>query len=107
MTAAERAVAIGVLANARDLISQAVRWTQGAYARGSDGTSVEVNSPRAVCWCLRGAVKRVAPNRHAEIDASLLLLRHTPRWEAFNDSHTHLQVLDLIDEVLGTIAEPV
>lgn len=43
----------------RKLIEQG--WTQGAYARSASGYSVDSNStPDAVCWCLSGAIIRVA-----------------------------------------------
>lgn len=36
-------------------------WAQGAMALDARGEEVEVNSRRAVCWCLLGAVERVSP----------------------------------------------
>jgi len=31
-------------------------WTQGVAARSRCGYAAEASSPRAVCWCLKGAI---------------------------------------------------
>ncbi len=44
----------------RELLAVPERWTQGVYARDVDGGEVTPYADDAVCWCLRGGVKRVA-----------------------------------------------
>lgn len=45
-----------VLIDARGLLSDHSRWTQGAYARSLDGFNVRPRSPYACCWCMLGAI---------------------------------------------------
>lgn len=45
---------------AREYRGDAAKWTQGWYAKTNEGLEVESDHPKAVCWCLRGAIdKRV------------------------------------------------
>ncbi len=39
-----------------ELLTDASRWTQGAYGRDRNGDPVLLRSKAAVCWCLAGAV---------------------------------------------------
>jgi hypothetical protein len=48
-----------VLIAARRLIRKG--WCKGAVARAKGGDMVDAGSPRAVRWCLMGALLRVAP----------------------------------------------
>jgi hypothetical protein len=48
-----------VLSRARELISEATRWTQGESARNDKGRSTDTLSDLAVCWCSLGAVSKV------------------------------------------------
>ncbi len=41
-----------------DLLTDASRWTQGAYGRDTNGAPMSIESPLAVCWCLVGALWR-------------------------------------------------
>jgi hypothetical protein len=41
---------------AKDILSDASKWTRGAYARNSNCEECSVNSPEAVQYCLLGAV---------------------------------------------------
>ena len=46
-------------------ISLEERWTQEAPARDSEGKPVLSINPRAVCWCLTGAMWKVAREKKA------------------------------------------
>ena len=35
------------------------RWTKGAYARTQNGRRCGIQSPKAVCWCLSGAIEKL------------------------------------------------
>jgi hypothetical protein len=48
-----------VLERAADLIEPEGKWTQGAYARTVRGYCIGPNEDAAVCFCLRGALRRV------------------------------------------------
>lgn len=52
--------ALGVIAKAKELLSDRTKWTTGAIARDADGHSVNANSKKVVCWCSLGAVAHVA-----------------------------------------------
>lgn len=52
-----------ILQEARELITPMKRWTQGTYARDSNGYSVTPNDPDAVCWCGWGAISKVSADK--------------------------------------------
>ncbi len=52
--------ALTVLREARELISDPKRWTQGAISRDASGGEIAPSSERAVCWCSLGAIERIA-----------------------------------------------
>lgn len=41
-------------------------WVKGEFAEDADGNGVEPTSPRAVCWCLAGAIQRAVAD-HIEL----------------------------------------
>lgn len=45
----------------KELFSDSSKWTQGEYAKDAKGNMVWVDSPKAVCWCLEGAVRHCYP----------------------------------------------
>lgn len=47
-----------VLAKAADLIEPEGAWTQGKFAREASGLAQDPKSPKAICWCARGAIIR-------------------------------------------------
>lgn len=46
---------LGLLTGMRELLTDPKKWTQGKYARTSEGYQVVPNSSTAVCFCLAGA----------------------------------------------------
>lgn len=44
-----------------ELLDSPEKWTQGSLARNKQQRRVSVNSPRAVSWCLSGALKLCYP----------------------------------------------
>lgn len=59
---------LGVLKEARTIISQKGAWTRGEYARDKDGFAVDVNSPAATCFCALGALNRAAYNQNTGVN---------------------------------------
>jgi hypothetical protein len=57
-TVRELEKAIDIVDCARDLIGTRARWTRGVPARDARGRRVEVESPRAVRFCLGAALAR-------------------------------------------------
>lgn len=41
----------------QDILTDESKWTRGTDARDADGESVDWASPKAVCWCLNGAIQ--------------------------------------------------
>ena len=48
----------------KDLLTDESKWTQGAFARNSEGYSVHINSCFASCWCLLGAIELCYPSTY-------------------------------------------
>lgn len=100
-----------ILRAARELLSDELRWTKNAYARDAagnmwDGTSK--NPP--VCWCLAGALTKVAPDGHEGINAFCAarevledIADADDCIETWNDlAHIrHSDVLQLLDEAIA------
>lgn len=58
------------LLEVRELLSAKSRWTQKVLARTELGHSTAPLHPRAVCWCLMGAMYKVAGvTSTSELDA--------------------------------------
>ena len=92
----------------RALIARPEQWTTGRYARNSDGLEVAFNADEATCFCLEGAVMRVAGgdssanDRYRHIVRAIEAVR--PTYIAFNDTHTHAEVLELLDRIISAEA---
>ena len=98
----------------KELLSEKERWTKNHSARNADGEFVEPYKKEiAVCWCLSGAIERVA----FELDTSYISVRnpfdttrkqHFPGFIGiidFNDSPEteHSDVLLLLDLTIGRL----
>jgi hypothetical protein len=92
---------------ARELLAQPGKWTQGRNARDADGDAARVNDPEAVCFCLQGALIKcnVSFKEMCDIDLFCLRTRKMPL-VTFNDSLSSVEpVLTLLDEYLCSIAQ--
>jgi hypothetical protein len=88
-------------------------WCQGAGARDSDGCSVAMSGPNAVCWCLSGAMWATiaaSPGEYGDKaeDAAWLALQRTVGisivdWNdaPFREKSEVLKVMDLAIEKAG------
>jgi len=45
------------------LLSDESKWTKDAWARDANGDRCQPNSKNAVCWCLVGALTKIAKDR--------------------------------------------
>lgn len=53
----------------QELLSNNSKWTQGAIARRADGEKLRsATSKTAVCWCLKGAIKKCYPSNFLDIE---------------------------------------
>lgn len=101
-----------ILKAARDLLTDPQHWTKGTLARNVFNEPVSVQSPRARCWCLHGAILKVSAATSAEwsqtVAANRALYPFVPSKYGdgpdnvvlyFNDDKTtkHSDVLALLD----------
>jgi len=95
MTTLEALVAV------RELLADESRWCKGLFAADEKGFPAAVDDPFARKWCLSGAIEKVAGNGTVvsiELRRSLELNGCCSR---FNDTHTHAEVLALIDRAIA------
>lgn len=102
--------AVVVLRAARKLITPRKAWTQGYYAHGASGRRVDLDGPRAVCWCSQGAVWKAARDLHlpggGSFAAEQCLIATLPAGEnwivGFNDNkkRKHSEVLAWFDRAI-------
>lgn len=81
-----------------ELLADPARWCQHEIACRENGYACPVEDPKAVRWCLVGALERVygraetvrlMPRIVAAIPGSGFMA-------TFNDTHTHAEVLELV-----------
>lgn len=86
-----------ILLSAAFVLTPEENWTQFAYGKTADGEEVWHTDARACRWCLDGAL-RLAGNEEPAVDAARhALWRATGHGAiAFNDNHTHGEVLDAL-----------
>lgn len=90
-----------ILVAARAIIANEENWTQGAYAEDKDGSSIGVNCSNAVCFCSIGAILKITIS---PFDAMKVLRNHMgDSIIAFNDGHTHKEVLAAWDEAIASL----
>lgn len=92
---------------ARDLISDPARWTQGRLARTKYQNACEPQSKYAECFCAWGAVAKVSGGiENPEVDKVLqdICSKYAGMYvAAFNDTHTHAEVLALFDAAIAEL----
>lgn len=95
-----------ILRRARERLSDPARWTQGAYARDADGFTTAMYDDDAVCWCLVGAISKETNILNlpwygdGEKAVNFLSKQVSTLVSEFNDTHTHGEVLALLDRAI-------
>jgi hypothetical protein len=85
---------------ARELIANPERWTKGWFAKKADGSDTNSRNPDAYCWCAYGALHRA--NYYEAIEPEHLLSRLMGgNIAAFNDTHTHPEVIAMFDKAIA------
>lgn len=121
LEAAMNEVSADVLQNlidARELISDFNRWTQGVMARDAVGTHISVHSDEAVAWCALGALDKTAKRTYlpAAFQLGNAIKRNTPYGHApsvsqFNDAllerspKRHVRVLAMFDDAIAWVRD--
>jgi len=112
--------ALQILTEARALLSDPKRWTEGDFALDEHGNGVYWHADSAVCWCALGAIGRVAgaeedPDEGARqvqrfASEAVALLHEVIDWDGvssmadgvayWNDHHDHAEVLAAFDRAI-------
>lgn len=93
-----------LLIKARSFIENKDSWTQGYFAKNSDGFGINPDNENAVCFCSWGAMEKAAGHRlDLEDDNSLRHLKQFMDYNIpkFNDHHTHAEVLAAFDAAIA------
>jgi hypothetical protein len=45
-----------------ELLDSPEKWTKGVCARDSRGKEIDPESPKAICWCIKGALYKCYPD---------------------------------------------
>lgn len=89
---------------ARALLASPDAWTNGVHARDAAGRAVDYDSPSAVSFSLRGALRRAGgPTFDLELGREL-----NQRFTRFNEHpHTrHDDIIALLDDLILTVQDP-
>jgi hypothetical protein len=99
-----------VLINARALIAEPARWTNGTLACDAEGQRVAWHDPFAAKWCAHGAIYRAAydlvgdPEEATRIGDEVVKIVRPPGWlrpsHVVNDARGHAVVLAIFDKAL-------
>jgi hypothetical protein len=102
-----------VLINAKALIADPKNWTQGVFARNADGYSTGVHEEDAICFCTLGAIAVAGDNQKWAQQIAINTLskiitvnasNDAVSVGAFNDTHTHEEVMELFDKAIKEAA---
>jgi hypothetical protein len=92
-----------IILKAIALIENPEAWTQGASAQDSAGLPVPPESPQACRWCTLGAIDKASNYDYNSWLEATRRVRDVLRDDApcvsiaaFNDNHTHAEVLALL-----------
>lgn len=92
------------LIDAKTLITPPDNWVVGDGARDKQGYRVDVTSSGAVCWCMAGAIAKMANINDWVLASQMLrnqgLIQHSCEiWEA-NDRGSHRDALAYMDQLI-------
>jgi hypothetical protein len=89
---------------ARKLITPEDAWIQGKMACDAAGNICSDVSPQAVQFCSMGAIENAAGDSSSAFRETLYAVMDKAcgmRYEAFNDTHTHAEVLAAFDVAIA------
>lgn len=110
MTKEQRRRCASILTFARKRVAKG--WTQGVLARDETGKEVRPSSPKAVCWCMSGALNAVKPyskgepaTRNAVSNILNSITRPANGYVSWNDApqRTQEEVLHIFDRAIDML----
>lgn len=100
---------VEILKATKELLSDPKRWTIGKYARNSFYTETSPLSPDAVCFCLSGAIAKVANTSPLSVEqgdishvVSNAIVPRYYRISDFNDSTDHPTLMATLDRAIAS-----
>lgn len=91
----------------RALIEKPENFTTGDWARDSEGNGVDVDDPRATCFCTLGAMRKIAATKSdwaTKCDIEPHLYAYAGKYgmttAGYNDVRGHTAVLDMFDSII-------
>lgn len=103
---------LDTLKQMRILLDKPEHWTQDVYARNIEGKSTLVTFDDAYSFCLYGAHRKITKGGMLSVTVNQILIDAmkvvgSGRYEIghFNDTHTHTQVLKLLDTAIEIATE--
>ena len=102
---------LSALRAVRATLASPQQWTKDAFARDATGKVCEFLSPKAVCWCLEGALYNACLTHEQFWTVYTLLVDLiTPPELALSDwqdkpERTHADILALLDRAESTLTE--
>ena len=82
-----------------DLLKDPSKWIKGTFARSKGGFEVGPRSPKAVCWCLRGAISKCYSMQESPIIEKIhSVLPDNISIVTFNDNCSHKELITLLEK---------
>jgi hypothetical protein len=104
MNDANHPTPLEVLRGARELLSDPKRWAKKWFAKGSLGFDCDALSPDAVCWCVAGAIERVAAGRsqaYREAIGAFVAANHIELPRTTEDDEERDELQGMLDSIGG------
>ncbi len=92
-----------------ELLNSPDKWAQGAWAYTKEGTVCHAESEHAICWCLRGAVRKTQPHTNTFVVEDCLRIaieEEFPKrvkeifddWEAADGDKDYLNIVAIFND---------
>jgi hypothetical protein len=101
---------IGYLEQTKALLSDPVKWTQGALARKANGEQCSPFDPEATCFCLIGALQYVSKIDFKELSPEYYIIKNIliskkkkqfqTLWAEINDSGNYKQSINFLSDII-------
>ena len=80
-------------------------WTQYTYAIDENGSACTIHDPKAACFCLGGAMRRMRDNgddvKYYDACFVILYLIRPCDISGYNDTHDKAEVIEMLDRAIA------